>query len=223
MFVYIYTVVERLLVYVVYPQVGSEWDGKESIFRNYPGILGAWDDPVASLSLSAGKQITVHIIWQDPIGLTVANFAMKLEASWYVTYHKPKLETPIRPGLWTVRIETEEGVLLMKNEFLVVPITHHDKEMLNAPQAVNAKHTATASPVADTTVYEDWKSNVLKSGTDLELWMDSLVAQYWNIESYCRTDAGCTWIQDCSTTSWSTFTPDPKSEIGEIRSNGRIR
>ena len=186
---------------------------------------------MAAIRLTAGRQSTVHIIWDDPLGLRIANFPMKIEAAWIVTYHKPKLELPIRPGVWTVRLELPEGTLLMKTKLLVVPMTHHNKEVLGSPQTVNAKQSLTVQPNAliSQEEYTQWKENVSKSGLELEKWMDSLVKDYWTIDNYCRIDAGqsggeqCTWVQNCASTNWSTFSPDPKTEIGEIRTNGRIR
>ncbi len=186
---------------------------------------------MAAVRLVAGRQDTVHIIWHDPLGQRVAKFAMKIEAAWIVTYHKPKLELPIRPGVWTVSLELPNDLLLMKTKFLVVPMTHHNKEVLGSPQVVNAKHSLTVEPnsLIFQEEYTQWKENVSKSGLELEEWMDSLVKDYWTIDNYCRMDAGqsggeqCTWVQDCASTSWSTFSPDPKTEIGEIRTNGRIR
>lgn len=217
-------------VVVCLPQIGSEWDGKESIFRNYPGILGPWDHPVAALRLAAGRQTTINIIWDDPLGERIANFAMKLEAAWTVTYHKPKLELPIRPGVWTVRLELPDGTLLMTTSFLVVPMTHQNGVPLDTPQDVNAKNAPNAqSNVAiSREQFDKWLQNVRKSSTELEQWMDDLVEDYWTVDSYCRMDVGqsggdqCSWIQECVSTTWSTFTPDPKTEIGEIDSNGRI-
>ena len=184
---------------------------------------------MAALKLTAGKQGTVHIIWDDPVGERIANFPMKLEAAWFVSFHKPKVELPIRPGIWTVRLELEDGTLLMKIQFLVVPITHQNKEVLELPQTVNAKRTYTVKPSMDAKEFSRWKHNVSKSGTELEDWMDQLVKEYWTIDGYCRMDVShiggeqCLWVQDCLTTKWSTFSPDPKTEIGEVRTNGRIR
>ena len=66
-----------------------------------------------------------------------------------------------------------------------------------------------------------------KDGAQLEEWLDELVQVFWKMEGSCKTnvDIGgrCSWISNCSATDWSTFSPDPKTEIGEIKPNGRIR
>lgn len=199
------------------------------MFRNYPGILGAWDEPVAAIKLTPGLQGNINIIWDDPVGERVANLPMKLESAWHVSYHKPKVERPIRPGVWMVSLELPDGILLRQTKFLVVPITHENKEVLELPQTINAKRMYTVKPSLDVKVFGRWKNNVSKTGMQLEQWMDELVKEFWMIEGYCRMDVGqsggdkCSWIQNCKTTSWSTFSPDPKTELGEVGTNGRIR
>ena len=213
------------------PQVGSEWDGKESIFRNYGGIVGAWDEPVAALRLKGGVPGEVSIIWDDPVGERVSTFVMKLEASWFVSYHKPKVDRPIRPGVWTVSVQLNpkaNGPILMEDKVLVVPITHESKLPLADPQSVNAKRTVTVKPSMNVEQFAVWRSNVSKTGHNLEQWLDSLVSRHWSIEGYCRTgrergEGKCSWLPDCASTNWSSFSPDPKSEMGDIQPNGRIR
>ena len=212
-------------------QVGSEWDGKESIFRNHGNILGVWDEPVAALRLASGKYNEITLTWDDPTGSRVSTYDVKLDSSWVVTYHKPKLERPIRPGLWSVKIEMSHGALLMQTDFMVTPLTHEHKRVLKSPQGVNAKRL---EPVSEGARYESWKRNATKSGTELESWVDELVGGYWGVEGHCRTisgresdgggvaNDGCSLI-DCTGVNWSTLSPDPKSELGEVQSNGRLR
>ena len=77
--------------------------------RNYDGIIGVWDDPVAAIHLNVGKQGEVNIVWDDPTGERVATHTIKLEANWFVTYHKPKFDRPICPGVWNTRVELADG------------------------------------------------------------------------------------------------------------------
>ncbi len=213
-----------------YLQIGSNWDGKESIFRNYGNILGVWDEPVAAVRLTMGKQSEVVIVWEDPVGEQVARYTMKLEANWFVSYHKPKVERPIRPGVWSVSLETKTGDRIMGTKFLVVPVTHDDKKPLTNPQAANARQANSLHPGIDSKEFLTWRTNVAKSGTDLEEWLDELVSGFWKLEATCRSsdiDGGaeprCSWLPECASTSWSTFSPDPKSEIGSAKEDGRIR
>lgn len=211
-------------------QVGSNWDGKESIFRNYGDILGVWDEPVAAIRLTPGQYTELEITWDDPVGIRVSKFTMKLESGWFVSFHKPKLERPIRPGLWTTKVQMKNGVALIQTQFLVVPLTHENKEPLANPLSFNAVRTI-APP--HNTEFSSWMRNVSKSGAELEAWVDELVGQYWTIDGYCGLGAGapgdmgggggCGWMPDCASSGWSTLSPDPKSELGKIQSNGRLR
>ena len=209
-------------------QVGSDWDGKESIFRNYGGILGAWDDPVIAIRLNPGKAGELSIVWDDPTGARVKTQNVKVESGWFVTFHKLKFDRPIRPGVWNTRLELLDGTAVMETQFLVVPLTHERMKPLENPPSVNAARTTSSvqSPVSESQEFSQWKENVLKTGESLEEWLDKLVADSWNMEGLCRTDAdkdNCGFIRDCSTTDWSTYSPDPKSELGEVKQDGRLR
>lgn len=209
-------------------QVGSDWDGKESIFRNYGGILGAWDDPVAAVRLNPGRAGELNIVWDDPTGARVKTQNAKVESGWFVTFHKLKFDRPIRPGVWNARLELLDGTLVMAREFLVVPLTHERMKPLGNPPSVNAARTGNSpqSPVSESTEFTEWKTNVQKTGESLEEWLDKLVADFWKMEGLCRTDAhrdSCSYVRDCADTDWSTFSPDPKSELGEVKQDGRLR
>lgn len=205
--------------------MGSDWDGKESIFRNYGEILGAWDEPVAAIRLNTGKTGEINVVWSDPTGKRVPPHTIKVETSWFVTYHKPKLERPIRPGIWNCRVELKDGTAIMETKFLVVPLTHENMEPINNPLSVNAARVGDSQKDGSQEFLE-WKQNVQKTGTDLEEWLDKLVSDFWKVTGVCRTDANrdrCSHLVDCASTDWSTFSPDPKTELGEVKWDGRIR
>lgn len=194
-----------------------------------------WDEPVAAVRLASGHYTQVVMTWDDPVGTRVSTYTMKLESSWVVTYHKPKLDRPIRPGLWSVRLEMTHGALLMQTDFMVTPLTHESKEPLLAPQSVNAKRAgAELGEGEKSEKFTSWKRNVFKSGADLEAWVDELVGGYWTVQDTCWTGGGGAGdpgggaggecgLSDCAKREWSTLSPDPKSEIGEVQSNGKLR
>ena len=174
-----------------------------------------------------GKLGEVNIIWEDPTGERIATYPMKLEANWFVSFHKPRVEKPIKPGVWSVYVELRDGTPIMETKFLVVPITHENMVHLSDPQSVNARRANSVKPGMDSKEYIKWRNNVSKSGAQLDEWLDELVGEAWKLEGFCRTEIGnsshCSWLPDCTSASWSTFSSDPKSEIGEIQPNGRIR
>lgn len=61
-------------------------------------------------------------------------------------------------------------------------------------------------------------------GQALEAWVDSSVGAFWVIGDLCVTQtSSCPALGACSKTSWSSLSPDPKSELGPVKSDGRIR
>lgn len=61
-------------------------------------------------------------------------------------------------------------------------------------------------------------------GQSLELWVDGAVGTFWVIGDLCSTQtSSCPAVGLCSKTAWSSLSPDPKSELGPAKSDGRIR
>lgn len=62
------------------------------------------------------------------------------------------------------------------------------------------------------------------TGAKLERWVDGLVGEVWSAVDVCSTTpSGCPVMQTCRETAWSSLSPDPKSQLGPPRANGRIR
>lgn len=190
---------------------------------------------MAALRLSSGGKGEINILWYDPMGIRVSFYSVVLEESWFVTFHKPKIDRPIRPGVWTVKVELKGlgGPLLVQVNFLVVPLTHASMHVMTYPQAVNAKRVRPQGKEEWMPAFAAWKMNVSKVGTALEEWVDELVAGQWTLERYCRNNAeegvgqsSCEWLPDCTSTTWSSLSPDPKSllaPLSEVGADGRIR
>lgn len=61
-------------------------------------------------------------------------------------------------------------------------------------------------------------------GPPLEAWVDSSIGTFWVTGDLCATEtSSCAAVGPCSKTSWSSLSPDPKSEPGPVKSDGRIR
>lgn len=63
-------------------------------------------------------------------------------------------------------------------------------------------------------------------GQPLERWVDGSVADFWVTSNVCAaaaTASSCPAAELCSRTSWSSLSPDPKSELGLVKKDGRIR
>ncbi|KAL8163300.1 UNVERIFIED_CONTAM: Xylosyltransferase 2 [Gekko kuhli] len=61
-------------------------------------------------------------------------------------------------------------------------------------------------------------------GKALENWTDSSVRSFWLVAGLCvASPSSCSTLELCSKTSWSSLSPDPKSELGAIKPDGRLR
>lgn len=61
-------------------------------------------------------------------------------------------------------------------------------------------------------------------GKSLEAWVDSSMGAFWVTGDLCGMQtSSCPALGPCSKSSWSSLSPDPKSELGPVKSDGRIR
>lgn len=61
-------------------------------------------------------------------------------------------------------------------------------------------------------------------GKALENWTDSSIGSFWSVAALCvASPSSCSTLELCSKTSWSSLSPDPKSELGAIKPDGRLR
>lgn len=110
-------------------QVGTEWDPKERLFRNFGGLMGPFDEPVAMQKWSRGPNLTATVVWIDPTYVIAASYDITVDAEAEFTQYKPPLNRPLRPGVWTIRL-LQFWEPLGENQFLVVPQTFNRKQPL---------------------------------------------------------------------------------------------
>ena len=68
--------------------------------------------------------------------------------------------------------------------------------------------------------------NSLATGEQLLRWIDDLTFKFWTVRELCSVDSSlsCPGIETCSKTTWSSLSPDPKSELGQVNAEtGRMR
>lgn len=110
-------------------QIGTEWDAKERIFRNIGGLLGPMDEPIGMQKWGKGPNVTVTVIWVDPINVIAATYDILIESSAEFTYYKPPLNLPLRPGVWTVKI-LHHWVPVAETKFLVSPLMFSNRQAM---------------------------------------------------------------------------------------------
>ena len=174
-----------------------------------------------------GRTVYADIVWEDPVGEVVSRHKQKLEPSWTITNHKPKLEKPLRAGVWKVMLLHPGGSAFMQVQFLVTPVKFDKKTPLANPSSANGK-LAQVQPAngVDLQRFELWKEKVLSNGEKLDNWVDRLVSEFWRVEGMCGVAAAvrqCRSLINCENTHWSTLSPDPKSELGPVQASGRLR
>lgn len=119
-------------------QVGSDWDPKERIFRNWGGLLGPEDEPVAVQRWSRSQNnLTATIVWIDPTNVIAATYDILVDASAEVTHYRPPLTSPLRPGVWTLRV-LQRWSLLGQTRFIVAPLEFHRQQPIQRGETGNA-------------------------------------------------------------------------------------
>ncbi|XP_028935960.1 xylosyltransferase 2 [Ornithorhynchus anatinus] len=219
-------------------EVGTEWDPKERIFRNFGGLLGPLDEPTAMQHWARGPNLTVTLVWIDPAYVVATSYDITVDAEAEFTQYKPPLRRPLRPGTWTVRL-LQFWVPLGETRFLVLPLTFNhrlplrkdDGSWLHAGppngeymeqsfQGLNGVLNLPRPGPAE----EAARRRAELAGPALEDWTDSSLGGFWSVAGVCGPDvSGCPALEPCSRTRWSSLSPDPKSELGPVKADGRLR
>uniref|UniRef100_A0A8D0AYY4 Xylosyltransferase 1 n=1 Tax=Salvator merianae TaxID=96440 RepID=A0A8D0AYY4_SALMN len=221
-----------------FSEIGTDWDAKERIFRNFGGLIGPMDEPIGMQKWGKGPNVTVTVIWVDPINVIAATYDILIESSAEFTHYKPPLNLPLRPGVWTVKI-LHHWVPVAETKFLVTPLTFSNRQALRQEdaaklhggppknaymeQSFQGLNPVLNIPIVAAQVEKAKKSTTLV-GPKLENWVDSLVGGMWSAVDICSTGpTSCPVMQACAQTSWSSLSPDPKSELGPVKPDGRLR
>uniref|UniRef100_A0A6Q2YDP4 Xylosyltransferase 1 n=1 Tax=Esox lucius TaxID=8010 RepID=A0A6Q2YDP4_ESOLU len=224
-------------------EVGTEWDAKERMFRNFGGLMGPMDETVAMQRWSKGSNVTVTVVWIDPTNVIAATYDILIDASAEYTHYRPPLNQPLRPGVWVVRL-LHHWVTVAETRFLIAPqayvrhqpIKQEDTLKLHDGPAKSSYMEQSfhgLNPVLNIPVHpsqvEQAKRNASLTGPALERWIDSLVGTAWEAGDVCSTSmtggpgTACPVMQACAKTPWSSLSPDPKSHLVPPRADGRIR
>ncbi|XP_053708517.1 xylosyltransferase 2 [Synchiropus splendidus] len=219
-------------------EISTEWDPKERIFRNFGGIIGPLDEPLAVQKWARGPNLTFTVVWIDPAFVVAASYDITLDLDTEYTQYKPPLQRPLRPGTWTVRV-LKQWRRVAEVHFLVVPLTVRNKEPLRSDedswlhsgppgnlyldQSLQQLSSVLNLPPQEGAMQEAQRQARLV-GPALDAWVDRSMGAFWAIGEVCVTQTSpCTALPLCSKTSWSSLSPDPKSELGPVKSDGRIR
>ncbi|KAI4881303.1 hypothetical protein NFI96_029918 [Prochilodus magdalenae] len=219
-------------------EVGTDWDPKERIFRNFGGVMGPLDEPVAVQKWARGPNLTATIVWIDPAQVVAASYDISVDVEAEFTQYKPPLQHPLRPGVWTVRV-LRLWERMAEARFLVMPLAFKGREplrkedhgWLHAGPPSNLymeqgfqqlAHVLKLPPMKPALEEAQKKASLV--GKALESWVDNLVGNFWVTGDICSSQTSlCPTVALCAKTTWSSLSPDPKSELGPVKSGGRIR
>jgi len=171
---------------------------------------------------------------------------MKVDKSWVISFHKPSFSKPLRPGTWTVKMSYDDDIILGQVNFLVIPQALFDGKLATCDDVMSANNGPPAGLYGSDFVIEfdksanntkesvaDYNEKAKSTGSKLEEWIDELVSKHWTYGGVCAnriahdnneaTTQCVSKMPLCSATSWSSKSPDPKSEFGPVNSEGYIR
>lgn len=244
--------------------VGTNWDVKELVLRDWGGIIG----PESSIHLIArwrkGEEdfvVTTAVI--DPFNVVAdyTDFRAPSKTAG-VTETSLSLRKPLRPGKWRVVFYAQRNFdkPAAQLDFHVSPLQYRkgvtgDGELVNLNSGVldddqlnSAGHNlvtmrSTLDLKRDSRIAEETLVNASHvAGPLLHGWIDHVTSGKWVSRDFCVSRhaqrGGDNWQQlmprgcrrlmsemprSCESTQWSSLSPDPKSQLGAVRGNGRIR
>lgn len=180
-----------------------------------------------------GSEFTLTIVYLDPALTVAASFDVLIKSEETYSVHKPVFNKPLRPGVWTVRL-IYSWELVAETRFLVTPLLYYNQQVMPDEVAVRIHsgpdglytdrdfHSFHAVlQVVDTLRAErEAAANAAKTGEELRAWVTQLVQADWTVSDTCfvgdSVPSSCPGIKPCDKTTWSSYYPDPKSEVGEL-------
>ncbi|KAG7263234.1 hypothetical protein CRUP_001503 [Coryphaenoides rupestris] len=222
-----------------FAEIGTEWDAKERLFRNIGGLMGPMDGAVGMQRWGKGPNVTVTVVWIDPVNVIAATYDILIDAAAEFTHYRPPLNQPLRPGVWSVRI-LHHWSPVAEMRFLVTPLAFHKHQPIrqedtlklhNGPdkssymeQSFHGLNPVLNAPVSLAQV-EQAGRNAGLTGAPLDRWVDGLAGALWEAADLCAVGpSACPVMQACAKTPWSSLSPDPKSQlVVPPRADGRIR
>ncbi|XP_071033432.1 xylosyltransferase 1 isoform X2 [Parasteatoda tepidariorum] len=225
--------------------VGTDYDLKEQVFRNFGRILGPFSEPGLIHKWGPGTSFSATFVWVDPTNSVAGSYEVKIESGNQILYHKPVFRTPLRPGAWTLKL-LYEWELVAETRFLVTPLSVYNGQEVSSEQ-VKFLHNGPGQPYVDhdfsnvetllgftnkSTQLRQALANSRRFGRDLKEWTDMLVGNFWSTQDTCfihqpQHPTGGAVCHDldldpCHLTSWSSLAEDPKSIILDLKSENNV-
>lgn len=188
-------------------KVGCDYDQKEQTFRNLADVMGPLSEPVLLYDFSAPFERdyeNVTAVWSDPAGDVARVDQVWIQENNLTNFIKPDMRRPLLPGVWKVAL-FGQNELIVQTKFLIIP-------------SETSSARASDSNLAG--------AGVERLGPDLLEWIDRLHNEFYSVLGSCveivPTDSrpgfvcGQHTLDICSSTDWSSLSPDPKGQIGKL-------
>lgn len=218
-------------------EVSTDYDQKEQLLRNFAKIMGQYAEPSFVLHLTALKadapvptsgQYNLTVLWINPAGHLGHMSDLYVDASssiQTVFFVKSSLKTPLLPGVWTAKLINKQSVLAQCN-FLIVPrlrgngngdtmIAWSDVHLtVEKSRSKKWDHfLAAAKDLERTREQALFNANLVDD--EQILWISKLISEYFVVKQLCARNRATAFaqMQQCNETAWSSFAPDPKSNL----------
>lgn len=172
--------------------------------RNFPRVIGQNSEPALIMKLSGTSQvenstITLTVVWIDPDDKVEDIGEMIVEdiTVTSINFSKSNLKHPLTSGIWTVKLLQKKSLIGL-TKFLVIPTLNSTlTKDLNTSQNQLDKMVANFYLIKDTCISYNQKNIREIIGTYLGSYGSNLSLKF----------------SECKKSMWSSFAPDPKSEL----------
>jgi len=166
--------------------IGTDFDAKEALFRNYAGLISSESQIAVKLSWRHGqpvRSVAVSLISPEGLAADVASINVSTESAT-ISFYQTRLSHPLLPGVWTASaavVNNGQETVIGETPFVVVP------NVIDKTDSVTLL-LAKAWTVAGNCAVSDFSKHRTLCQPRLPL---------------------------CASIPWSTRYPDPKSWIDE--------
>merc|ERR1712083_29689 len=203
--------------------VGTDFDPKELMFRNYLGMITQDSKPAARISFSAGEKEVFSVGWLDPSGRLVAKNKLQVNDTEGIDSVSPVLQTPLQLGHWTVLVAlahpNNRASLIAKERFIVVPSSSKVQEVKPLPLLQDAS-------LEQFITLEERAQSVGKTFDEsieaLHKFFFFPASCLIQTSLYASANQPCSSLPLCKDTPWSSRFPDPKSSILGVGEDGML-
>lgn len=156
---------------------------------------------------------------------------MKVEENWVISFHKPTFKKPLRPGTWKVKLVHEDNIVLGETSFLVAPLEFNKGIAVTLEDSIRLNNGPGAGLYTSDFVIDfdrdandtdmkvkEFSEHAYSTGRKLHSWIDLLISRHWLIKGLCVVEKEelLTDVELCGRTSWSSLSPDPKSNVNTL-------